>query len=132
MLAENIKHLELIQKTVERLAGNAFTIKSMCVTFVTAVIGVGVAHEPKLLWLGPFLIVACWGLDSYYLSLERQFRGLFEKVRGMPGETDFSMRVEGASIGGLAESAARLATAGLYMPLIVALVAAFWLAKGAR
>ena len=132
MLAENIKHLELIQKTVERLAANAFTIKGICVPLVSAVVGAAATHEPKLFWLGLFAVAVCWALDSYYLSLERQFRSLYEKVRKMPGETDFSMRVDGASVGALMESAARLATAGLYGPLTVALVAVFWLAKGAH
>jgi hypothetical protein len=76
-----IKHLEMIQAVVGRLASNAFLMK--------------VGHWPSLsrFWdslstrrneisavaLAPTVIF--WGLDAYFLRCERLFRRLYSKVR---------------------------------------------------
>ena len=77
-----VKHLEMIQGIISRLANYGATLKNYCLTLTTAVCGFSVSlHKPPiaLLALVPILIFA--GLDAQYLRLERRFRELFDNVR---------------------------------------------------
>ena len=72
------KHLELVQGVIMRMAENSRSCKVWCVTLVAAVL-VLVARTGEanhaLIALGPTVLF--YVLDSYYLSLERGFRRLF-------------------------------------------------------
>jgi hypothetical protein len=44
--------------------------------------------------------IAFWGLDGYFLSLERGYRDLYDKVRDTdPDEIDFDMSLPAQSLG---------------------------------
>ena len=79
---KRIKHLEMIQGVINRLAGNSFAMKGWSVTLVSALIVVAVDKgkgEFALVGLFPSLIF--WVLDGYFLWQERLFRQLFNAVR---------------------------------------------------
>lgn len=76
---DRIKHLELIQAVVSRMAGNSSTLKGWTVTLVAALIALAAKDgNPVYLWAGFLPAVAFGALDAYYLHLERSFRHLYE------------------------------------------------------
>jgi len=83
--ANRIKHMEMIQAVVARLAGNSFLIKGWALTLTGVFLGFGTDKDDWTLAAVAFLpIVAFWMLDTYYLWAERQFRKLHDKVRESP------------------------------------------------
>ncbi len=77
-----VKHLEMVQGVVARLANYGATLKNYCLTLTTAVCGFAITLQRPLvalLALVPILIFA--GLDAQYLRVERRFRGLFDQLR---------------------------------------------------
>jgi hypothetical protein len=77
-----IKHLEMIQAVVSRLAGNSFLVKGWALTLAGAFLGFAVTtHERALAMasIAPTLIF--WVLDTYFLRSERLFRVLYNRVR---------------------------------------------------
>ena len=92
-MERKLKHLEMIQGVVNRLASNSFRIKGWTVVIVPALIAV-LALEDKIesahIAFVPVLLF--WGLDGYFLWQERLFRTLFDHVRSMDESAiDFSM-----------------------------------------
>lgn len=96
-----IKHLELIQGIVNRLAGNSFMIKGWSVTLVSALFVLAVKDvDVRYSLIAFFPVPFFWGLDGYFLAKERQFRDLYNAVRKMPESAiNFSMDVEPYAIG---------------------------------
>ncbi len=89
-----LKHLELIQGVINRMAFNSFMLKGWSVVLVSAVL---VLISPQdgdnraLIGLLPTLVF--WGLDGYFLYQERLYRALYDHVRVLaPDEIDFSMK----------------------------------------
>ena len=79
---EIVSHLEMVQRTIDRMAHVSFLLKGWTVTITVA--GLGFALSSKNPWLAlltlfPVLVLA--GLDAYYLRQERLFRSLFNKIR---------------------------------------------------
>lgn len=90
-----LKHLELIQGVINRLAGNSFYMKGWAVVLLSALL-VLVVREDRgdLSWLGLLPVLVFWGLDAYFLWQERLFRALYDRVRLIDAaEIDFSMDV---------------------------------------
>lgn len=85
------KHLEFIQGTITRMAGNSFMIRGWSLTLVSALFAL--AAKDTNGWFAVISIFPClmfWGLDAYYLAQERRFRSLYDAVRIKP-DTDFAM-----------------------------------------
>lgn len=95
--AERIKHMEMIQAVVTRLAGNSFLIKGWAITLTGALLGFALDRDDSDLAVAAFLpIVAFWGLDAYYLWAERLFRVLYDEVRkSAPAVEPFFMGATG-------------------------------------
>ncbi len=77
-----LKHLEMVQAVVTRMANYSATLKNYCITLVTAISGFAITvQRPSavLLALVPVLVFAL--LDTKYLRLERQFRELYDISR---------------------------------------------------
>lgn len=90
-----LKHLELIQGVINRLATNSFLLKGWSVLLVSGLLALH-QHVPGkhvgLLALVPTVVF--WGLDGYFLSLERKLRALYDEVRMWDEEKiDFSMDI---------------------------------------
>jgi hypothetical protein len=80
--ANRIKHMELIQAVISRLANNSFLIKGWAVTVASAFLGLAVSRsEARLAWIALAPVILFWGLDAYFLYAERLFRGLYDQVR---------------------------------------------------
>ena len=88
-----IKHLEFIQATITRMAGNSFLLRSWSVTLAAALFAIAAKDtNSKLIAVAYYPILIFWILDGYFLSQERLFRALFDKVRQLPDSAiDFSM-----------------------------------------
>jgi hypothetical protein len=65
------------------MAEHSFQMKAWSVGVATAAIGFAAATEslPDAAILGIVPIVAFWGLDGYYLMLERGMRAIYDRVR---------------------------------------------------
>ena len=84
-MESKIKHLEMIQGIINRMASNSFYLKGWAVTLVAGIFAISAKDIPILIF---------WGLDSYYLQLERKYRNLYKKVSQLKeNEIDFSMTI---------------------------------------
>lgn len=82
-----IRHMEMIQTVVARLAGNSFLVKGWALTLTGAFLGFAVNKSSSgLAAVGLIPVAFFWWLDGYYLRLERLFRALFEEVRTRSAE----------------------------------------------
>lgn len=87
-----VKHLEFIQNAITRMATNSFWLKGWAITLVAATFALNITTPSSLLILIALVpTVAFWGLDAYFLRLERLFRRLYDDVREKPERTDMSM-----------------------------------------
>lgn len=80
-MGEWVKHLEMIQGVINRMAQISFILKGWAITVVIA--GLGIAGNSSLGLLGLITIISCflfWGVDAYYLRQERLYRCLYNKV----------------------------------------------------
>jgi hypothetical protein len=79
---DRIKHLEMIQAVVNRLAGNSFLVKGWAITVAGALFGFALtAHKGTVALVAAVPILAFWLLDTYFLRAERLFRALYDEVR---------------------------------------------------
>lgn len=92
-----LKHLEMIQGIINRMASNSFALKGWAVTLVAGIFALASKDTDKIYFLIAYVpIVVFWFLDSYYLLQERLFRSLYGKVRQLPeNEIDFDMNTKG-------------------------------------
>lgn len=88
-----LKHLEMIQGIINRMASNSFALKGWAVTLVAGIFALASKDSDKIYFLIAYVpIVVFWFLDSYYLLQERLFRSLYGKVRQLPeNKIDFDM-----------------------------------------
>ena len=119
-----IKHLELIQGVINRLASDSFRMKGWCVVLVAALfillalfilvavplaqldqasaLFVLLARANRIEFIAVALIpiIAFWGIDGYFLWQERLFRALYDHVRVLEEDKiDFSMNVSSFKTG---------------------------------
>ena len=77
-----IKHLEMVQSVVARIAGQGATLKNYCITLTTAICGFAISLQKPFVGLLALLpITMFWLLDTQYLRIERRLRRLFDEVR---------------------------------------------------
>lgn len=92
---KKVKHLELIQNVISRMAGNSFMMKGWATVLFAGVCALANEENGDLILLGVCIPLTCfWGLDAYYLSRERLYRDLYEEVLKMnQDEIDFSLKI---------------------------------------
>ena len=90
-----LKHLELIQAIVNRLAGNSFRLKGWAVVLVSALIVLlARTKHIELAYAAVVPVLMFWGLDGYFLWQESLFRALYDHVRHLEAsDIDFSMDI---------------------------------------
>ncbi len=93
-MENKIKHLEFIQSVINRLSNNSFLIKGWSVVLVSALFALSANNSNvKFILLAYIPAIAFWGLDGYFLSLERSYRNLFDEVRKLTDDKiNFSMK----------------------------------------
>ena len=92
-MESKLKHLEIIQSVITRMATNSFLLKGWCITLVAALCALTVQSDRSRVYLLAYIPIILFSfLDAYYLWLERRFRGLYNLVRQIaPQAIDFSM-----------------------------------------
>lgn len=90
-----LKHLDFIQGVINRLSTNSFLLKGWSVILVSALFALSANNSNvAFILLAYFPALAFWGLDGYFLGLERVYRKLYESVRAKPdNDIDFSMNI---------------------------------------
>jgi hypothetical protein len=84
MDAERIKHLEMIQAIITRMNTNSFQLKGLSITIVAAILAIYAATQKvDFILIAIFPLIIFWFLDTYYLQMERKFRGLYNDVAGV-------------------------------------------------
>jgi hypothetical protein len=79
---KKIKHLEMIEAVVNRMAGNSFLIKGWCVTIVSALLALSSKDANKyFVVVAYYPVLMFWIMDGYFLWQERLFRGLYDEIR---------------------------------------------------
>lgn len=77
-----IKHMDMIQAVIARLAGNSFLLKGWAVTLTLGLLGFAIEKSDRGLAAAAFAPILIFGaLDAYYLRTERLFRKLYDCVR---------------------------------------------------
>lgn len=81
-MENKIKHLEFIQKLIERFANNSFELKRWAVTVSAGILALGHNELSGKQYLVSFIpVITFWILDGFYLFKERLYRALFNEVR---------------------------------------------------
>lgn len=93
-----IAHLQMIQGVIDRMGGNLFYLRGWSITLLAGLFAISTSDSLKVTKWAPLLffvlLILFWIYDAYFLSLERKFRGLYDKVCKIPeGEIDFSMNI---------------------------------------
>lgn len=101
-MEEKIKHLELVQGVINRMANNSFLLKGWAVTLVAGIFALAGKDTDKLYFLAAYIpVIVFWGLDAYYLLQERLYRSLYEKVRQTDkNKIDFSLKATSREFNG--------------------------------
>ena len=89
-----MRHLEMIQAIITRMATNSFMLKGWAVTLVAGVFVLASKDSNPLYFSIAYIpIILFWFLDSYYLQLERKFRILYKQV-GNYNESDLTFCIK--------------------------------------
>jgi hypothetical protein len=88
-----LKHLEFIQAVIARMATNSFLFKGWAITIAAGLSAFAAVDSRRaLLVIALVSTIMFWGLDSYYLWLERCFRKLYqETIQKSDTDIDFAM-----------------------------------------
>jgi hypothetical protein len=93
-MEHKLKHLEFIQSAISRMATNSFLFKGWAITVAAALSGfAAVDTKAGLLLIAIVSTLLFWGLDAYYLWLERGFIELHKTVAAIKqdDQIDFAM-----------------------------------------
>jgi len=92
-MEQKIKHLEFIQGVINRMSNNSFILKGWSVTLISALFALSANNANGFFVFLAYIPAICfWGLDGYFLSQERKFRELYNKVASLkPENIDFLM-----------------------------------------
>jgi hypothetical protein len=94
-----VKHLEMVQAIVARIANHGAALKNWCITTTTAVCGFAITLQRPLVALLALLPIVTFALlDTPYLRVERRFRELFDRIRAEDWATPpgFEINLQGA------------------------------------
>ena len=89
---QKIAHLGMIQRAIDRMAGESARMKQLGLVTLGALGSVAQATTSwALAFVAVLVTLVFWGLDAQYLAQERRHRDLYERVRTSVGPTDFTM-----------------------------------------
>jgi hypothetical protein len=88
-----LKHLEMIQGVITRMANNSFLLKGWSVLLLSALLALAAGSEHFVFAaLAFFPCLSFWALDGFFLHQERLFRELYDAVaKTDPQNITFSM-----------------------------------------
>jgi hypothetical protein len=96
-----LKYLEFIQNIITRMNTNSFIIKGWTVTLVSALFALAAKDiNIKFAFISYLALPLFWLIDGFFLSQERLYRSLYEKVRSLDNEAvDFNMKIKEFNLG---------------------------------
>jgi hypothetical protein len=121
-----VKHLEMLQSVVTRMAGYGASFKSYCITVTTAVIGFSFTlHRPAVAALALLPVIAFGVADAQYLRVER-FRAVFNLVRAESWDAmpSFEINLESAPAQSFLSAITSWSIVWFYAPLAVGVLLA--------
>ena len=123
-MEKKLKHLDFIQGVINRLSTNSFLLKGWSVLLVSALFALSAANtNVAFVFLAYVPAVVLWGLDGYFLLLERVYRQHYDRVRAKSEqEIDFSMDITDLKAGFVAWAEATMSKT--LVPFHGALIAA--------
>jgi len=122
-----VKHLEMVQGLVTRMAGYGASFKSYCITVTTAVVGFAFTlHRPAVAALALLPVIAFGVADVQYLRVERRFRDVFNLVREESWDLipSFDINLQNAPAQSFLSAATSWSIVWFYAPLAVGVVLA--------
>lgn len=135
-----LKHMDMYQGIITRMAGNSAACKKWCIPFVTAILAY-VATKPELrvayiqvLVVAPVIIF--YLLDAYYLKLENQFRNGFSHSAKLIQKDEFhkenlfAMRPMGGEIEFWIKGVTSPSTWLVYIGMLALIVLAYAIVEG--
>lgn len=122
MEEKKIKHLEMFQAVIARMANNSFSLKGWSIMVVSALFLLSAKDtNPTFVCLAFFPAASFWILDGYFLRQERLFRKAYDKVR-LQGEADIDFSMDTSSVETQVDSWARVTwsvTLGIFHGTVV-------------
>jgi hypothetical protein len=92
--AGRLKHLEMIQAVISRMANNSFLIKGWSLTLLAAILAITVKDRVfAMATVALVPVVAFWLLDAFFLGQERLFRELWDAVSNEPQDSPTNFRM---------------------------------------
>jgi hypothetical protein len=129
MADDRLKYFDLLQGAISRMAANSFLLKGWSVTLTTAILGLAAKDAKAMIALVALVpVLVLWGLDAYYLALERKFRELWKAAVTATAPT-FVMSPGALSAGDWLQAIRRPAVWGLHLPLGLAAVLVYLLLR---
>lgn len=112
------------------MGGNLFYLRGWSITLLAGLFAISTSDLLKVAKWAPslffVLLILFWIYDAYFLSLERKYRGLYDKVRKLSEqEIDFSM-----SIGEFSTHADKTLFAALLSPTLLGFYGVLGIAMG--
>ena len=94
-MEQKLKHLELVQGVINRMAQCSFLLKGWSVILLSGLFALAAKEtNPLFVYLAYLPVIAFWILDGYYLYQERLYRKLYGEVRQTsPQDINFAMNV---------------------------------------
>jgi hypothetical protein len=118
-----IKHLEMIQVIISRMANNSFLLKAWTITLICTITAFSNKdYSNKIIGFISFMPTALFFfLDSYYLWLERLYRCLFNEVRlNLNSQVNFDMNtIKYKPKASYLKSLGSISILGFYIPLLI-------------
>ena len=108
MPEKKIKHLEMIEAIIERMAKNCFQLKGWAMTLVALVGTLGAQGSEKKFMLLAFIpVIGFCFLDAFYLQQERKYKQLYKNV-AKKDENDIDFNMDTRLVTGNADEMKRL------------------------
>lgn len=128
-MENKIKHLEMVQNIIQRMANNSFLLKGWAVSLVVAIFVLADVETYQIYFLITFIpMISFWFLDSYYLQIERKYTVLYNKVL-QKKEVDFDLSISNINYVRLKEKKLKyifclfsISEVIFYIPIILILV----------
>jgi len=117
-----LKHLEFIQTAIGRMSTNSSLFKGWAITIAAALTAFAAVDTRRaLVAIALVSTTFFWGLDGYYLWLERGFVELHNKVAAMPAASiDFNMKIDKThAFGGWLKACARYHLVAFYGAILL-------------
>jgi len=98
MESQKATYLQMIQNVISRMAENSFKIKGWGIGVMLAIFSfAGTQGDKRCILFTIIPLLVLWGLDAYYLQLERKYR-LFYDVKRKSKEESFDMNLNSIKI----------------------------------